>query len=478
MDPSWYIPRRTLLKGALRGAAVVMGLPMLEAMVKPLYANEAAAAAKPPPVRFATFFFPNGVPPGAYKIGGATADLGELTPILKPLEANKALVNVISNTWHPLANQAGGDGHYFKDAPFLTGTTINKTTGADINVGGISLDQLLAQHVGHETRLPSIELGTEPPYSGVDNNFQITQVYGGHISWSSPTTPVAREINPAEAFDRLFSAHAEGLDPKAMRKPSALSAEDELSLLDVINADAKLTRNRLGLADQRKMDEYLQSVRDLERRIAHDIKESKRARPTPKEALASMPALFEAIKPWRSQKNYRNHDYTGHIRLLLDIMAMAFWTDQTRVATLMTGVSVSGRNFSFLDGVGSGHHDTSHHSNEPGKLAEYEKISTWQVEQFNYFIDRLKEMKEFGATVLDRSCVLFGSGLGDGNAHSGRDLPIILAGRGGGAFKTGRHIACQNGERLTNVFLEITRAMGLKLPAFGDSTGGLKALAG
>jgi len=442
-------------------------------MVKPLYAGEPDAS-QPPPVRFGASFFPNGVPPKAWNLTGGTGPLGELSPILSPLSACKELVNVISNTWHPACNS--DDGHYFKDAPFLTRTTINKTTGADINVGGISLDQLLAQQIGGDTRLPSLELGTEPPRSGVDNHVGIIQVYGGHISWSTPTTPVAREISPAEAFAQFFREQAADIDRKAARKPSALSGEDELSLPDVIDADAKLTRQRLGRDDRRKLDEYLQSVRDLERRIAHDQREAKKSRPTPKEALASMPSLFDAVKTWRSG-DARSRDHTAHTRLLLDIMAMAYWTDQTRVATLMMGISVSGRNFSFLDGVNTNRHDTSHHMNDADKLKQYEKISTWHVEQFAYFVDLLKSMQEYGRTVLDRSCILCGSGLGDGNAHSGKDLPIFLAGRGGGAFTTGRHIACQSGEHLSNVYLEILKAMGVKQASFADSTGGLKAWA-
>lgn len=475
-DPTWYIPRRTFLRGALRGAAVAIGLPFLEAMVHPsLHAGEGDQVAEPP-TRLGVLFFPNGVPPKAWTPpGNTTGPLGELSPILAPLAALKDQVNVISNTWHPAVNS--GDGHYFKDAAFLTGTTITKTTGADINVGGISLDQLVAQEVGQNHRLASIELGTEPPRSGVDTNVQVTQVYGGHISWSSPTTPVAREIDPAEAFDRLFRDEAKDIDPKAVRAPSSLGVEDQLSILDIIGDDAKLARSRLGRADQRKMDEYLQSLRDLERRIAHDAKAAKTARPTPKEALASLPSMFEQVKLWRSgDQRYRDH--TARTRLLLDIMAMAYWTDQTRVASLMFGISVSGRNFSFIDGVSGGHHDISHHQDDPDKLRQYELIAKWHVEQLAYFLDRLKGMQEFGFTVLDRSCILFGSGLSDGNAHSPRNLPIILAGRGGGAFKPGRHIVCANGEKLSNVFLEITRAMGMKAGSFADSTGGLKALAG
>ncbi len=473
------IPRRTVLRGAIHGLAIGLGLPLLEGMGNRLMAaepgpagrQEPGAAGRKDPVRFVALFFPNGVPHQDWT-PAAAGPLTQLPPILAPLAAHSADMQVISNTWHKACNQ--GDGHYYKDAAWLTGTTITKTVGADINVGGISLDQLLAQQIGDNTRLPSLELGTEPPRAGVDNNVGITQVYGGHISWSSPTTPVAREIDPKSAFDRLFKLRDQAKAP-GQKGPVDLSIDDDISLLDVLKGDAQAMRNRLGQNDQRKLDEYLQSVRDLERRMTKEVNEARKPRRIDPLAVKSLPLLEKQARLHQGRGD-RNADHTARCRLMLDILTMALWTDQTRVASFMFGISVSGRNFSFLEGVNGGHHDMSHHDHDAGKLAAYSKISTWHSEQLAYFLERLSKIKEGGKRLLDNCAVLYGSGLGDGNTHSPRNLPIILAGRGGGAFVPGRHIACKDGTPLANVFVEILKATGSKATTFADATGGMPEL--
>lgn len=472
MIPSWRVPRRTFLRGLAKGAAVAIGLPLLEAMTAPsLWGADPKPAARAAPRRLATLFFPNGVHPKHWT-PSTVGPLGELPAILAPLAKAKQDVLVLSGLWHKATNS--GDGHYFKDAAFLTGTTISKTTGADLNVGGVSLDQHLAARLGHLTRLPSLELGTEPPRSGVDNNVQITQVYGGHISWSSPTTPVASELDPKAVFDRLFRPR--GQQRQAGKGPAQLGPMDDVSVLDGVVAEANALRAKVGIGDRRKLDEYLASVRDIERRIRDEVRRANAPRRVDPAAVRGLPALEEQARRF-DRRDPKQGGHQAHVRLMLDLLAMAWWTDTTRIGTFMFGISVSGRNFSFLPGVTSGHHDCSHHDNKADKLAMYQAISTWHVEQLAYFLDRLRAIKEGEGTLLDNSMVLFGSGLRDGNSHSPRDLPIILAGRGGGTLAPGRHLARKDGA-LCDLYLELMRRMGVEDKAFGDSGKGMPEIAG
>ncbi len=259
----WLLSRRTML----RGLGVAIALPLLEAMVPPpLLGSEPKVVPRKVPVRFAGIYMPNGVNPDHWT-PKAVGPLVELPQILAPLEKVKGEVTIISGLQHKLSFLA--DPHHGKCAAFLTGTTVKKTTGADINAGGISADQLAAQHLGQFTRLPSIELSTEHPSSYIDTLQQITCLYGCHISWSSPTTPMARETDPKQAFDRLFRGQggSAGAAP-----PRTLNPWDDRSVLDFVLDDSSGLRNRIGSADQRKLDEYLTSVREVERRIQGEIK--------------------------------------------------------------------------------------------------------------------------------------------------------------------------------------------------------------
>lgn len=462
------LSRRTLMRGAMRGVAASLALPWLEAMGPLLHAAEPGAAAKAgAPVRLAVLFFPNGVPDKRWT-PPAVGPLAELSPVLAPLAEHKDDVLVLSKLWHKATTKVQ-DGHYAKDAPFLTGMSIKPTTGADIDAGGISMDQLVASRIGAQTRLPSIELSTQPVPSGVDGTTNIARIYGGHISWTSPTTPSAREIDPKAAFDRLFKVRAPGATGAA-----ALGEADELSVLDIVRGDALSLRNKLGIADQRKLDEYMGSVRDLERRVQQDLRNAAKPRPVPPAALAALPGLGEYTRRFNRSDPKQGHQ--GHCRLMLDLMVMAFWTDATRVASFMFGNSVSGTNFGFLPGVTISHHDASHHENKPDKLAQYEKIAIWHVEQLAYLLGQLRKIKEGPGTLLDSSLVLFGSGLRDGNSHSPRDLPLVLAGRGGGV-KPGRHIAPAGKELpMCNLLVELLHRTGCPVQSFGDSTGRMSEL--
>ena len=257
-DKSWQISRRTMLKGL----GAMMGLPLLEAM-RPLAAlsGSASPVSRQVPVRLAVLYMPNGVHPEAWTpIGEGSAF--ELSPVLAPLAQVKKEILVCSELMN--AGSIVGDGHYVKTAAFLTGTTITKTTGSDLRSGGVSMDQVAAQRIGNLTPLPSLELGIEPVTTGVDTNVGYTRLYGSHIAWSTPTTPLAREIDPQLAFDRLFRS--------GRPTHSAARAQADQSVLDVVMTDARQLRGRLGKGDQQKLAEYLDSVRAVEKRIAFDAK--------------------------------------------------------------------------------------------------------------------------------------------------------------------------------------------------------------
>ncbi len=441
MKAEYPISRRTLLRGA--GAA--LALPWLEAM-QPARAATAAAAADP--VRLAVLFMPNGVHPDQWTPNGVGREYG-LSPTLEQLESMREQVLVLTNLWN--AGSDTGDGHYVKTAGLLTGTTITKTVGVDLNCNGVSLDQVVAQHLGRQTPLPSLELGTEPVAAGVDGTVGYTRVYGAHIAWRGPTSPLAKEINPQLVYERLFRA----------RRGSPTGQHDR-QLLDRVLGDARRLRTRLGVHDRQKMDEYLESVRSLEERL-------ERAAQPERAAWQPRGPLDPARKPPAGVPE----KHLEHVRLMLDMMALAFQTDTTRVCTFMFGNSVSNINFSFLDGVTGGHHSLSHHQKEEDKLRQYQLIGRWHVAQYAYFLRRLQEIKEGERTLLDNSLVLFGSDLRDGNAHDPHNLPILLGGRGGGRIASGEHRSYGKDTPLANLYLSMLAALGVPAARFADSTGPL-----
>jgi hypothetical protein len=459
------ITRRTVL----RGAGAMMGLPLLEAM-RPmsgaLAAMAAAGAAEDkPPVRLACLFWPNGCNPNAWTPGAQGKDYA-LSPILQPMARHKDDILVLTR----LSNQGTftGDGHYVKDAAWLTGTTIHRTTGADLNAGGVSMDQLAAKRIGVLTAIPSLELGVEPVTTGVDTNVGYTRLYGSHISWSSPTTPVAREINPKLAFDRLFRSNAGGR-----------AGRDDLSVLDLVADDTRALRGQVGQHDRRKLDEYLDSVRAVEKRIAYESSD-RRARyrddPQARKDIEALGGRVDTYKHDPGRLRERSMNHTDHVRLMLDILLLSFQTDSTRIATFMFGNSVSNKNFSFIEGVKGGHHEFSHHENDPEKMAQYQKITTWHLEQCAYLLDRMKQIREGEGTLLDHSMVLCGSALRDGNGHNPHDLPTVLAGRAGGTLSTGRHVAYAKDTPLCNLYMSMLDRIGAPVERFADSTGPLPGL--
>lgn len=455
-------------RAALRGLGVTMCLPLLEAM-GPLAAVAAPAGktgATAAPRRFAALYMPNGVHPHEWTPLGAGADF-TLSSVLSPLESLKSELLVLTE----LQNKAtfGGDGHYAKVGPFLTGVPIAKTTGSDLRCG-VSVDQIIAQRIGNLTPLPSLELSVEPVTMGVDTNVGFTRLYGSHISWSSPTTPVTREINPQLAFDRLFrrGAGAKNADP-----------EGDRSILDAVMDDARRLEKSVGRADRLKLSEYFESVRAVEKRIAYDAARRRGEYEGDPLARKEVERLGGRIKDYYADParlSERAIDHTEQVRLMLDVIALAFWTDSTRVATFMFGNEVSGKNFSFLEGVDGGHHQISHHENDKAKMEQYRRINVWHLEQYAYLLNRLRSIREGEGTLLDSCLVLFGSGMRDGNAHSPKNLPLVLAGRGGGSVAAGRHLVYPKGTPLCDLYRGILSRMGAPVPAFGDSGGELPGL--
>ena len=434
------LSRRTLLRGA--GAA--LALPWLEAMA-PL---KAASTGEKRPRRLGVLFMPNGVRQDAWTPQGKGSDF-TLSETLSPLEEFKKQLLIPTHLWNQASNV--GDGHYVKTSGFLTCQTISKSLGFDLNSNGISMDQIAANGLKGQTPLSSLELAISPVSIGVDTNVGYTRVYGSHIAWSRPTRPLAREINPRLAFERLL---------RVTQPSEGENARDRL-LLDRVLGDARELKKKLGAGDQSRVDDYLESVRSLEKRIEQaSLPEGRSWQPAanmdPMEKPAGIPQT-----------------HAEHVRLMLDMMALAFQTDSTRVCTFMFGNAVSNTNFTFLDGVSGGHHSLSHHENKAENLVQYQKIAQWHVAQYGYLLGRLSEMKEGEGNVLDHSMILFGSGLRDGNSHSPRNLPLVIAGRAGGRLQTGQHLVCEPNTPLSNLYVSLLSAFGTPVDRFADSTGPL-----
>jgi hypothetical protein len=461
MEKTWMIPRRTFLKGA----GVMLSVPVLNAMGKvlPEASPEAAAAttvkkAVQAPVRMACIYFPNGV----WEKRWFPTEAGEnytMPFALEPLERHRKEMLVFSGLDKKNSHQ--GDGHYAKTANYLTGLPVRKTPGKDINVGGVSIDQLAAQQIGKHTPLPSLELGIDPVVSGIDSNVGYTRLYGCYISWRNPSTPIAKEINPRLAYQKLFGVMKARHNSSADKKKT----EDDKALLDLVLDDAHRLRNKLGRDDQFKLDEYLDSVRDVERRLEFFSKPAAANEWKPSSEPGEDIALPKGAPG----------DHQEHVRLMLDLMALAFWTDSTRISSFMFANDVSPKNFGALvPGCGGSHHEFSHHQNQKEKYEPYSKINRWHCEQLAYFLDKLKSIKEGDRTLFENSMILFGSSFSDGNRHDPNNIPIILAGTAGGKIKSGRHIPCKKDTPLCNLYVSMLDQMGTPVESFGDSTQALE----
>lgn len=451
------ISRRTMLKGL--GAA--LALPWMEAMGRRLYGAEVLSR---PPLRTAFVFMPNGVNPEHWTPPG-TGERWELTPMLRPLARVKDDILLLENLFH--TKTAGRNGHWPKVPAWLHGGYVVRTSGRDLDVGGTSVDQVMAQHIGDRTPLPTLELGIDPTRSGVDNvGGGFAKVYGSHIAWRDPHTPVPKEIIPQLAFDRLFRTASaapvvSGFNPN---QPAVIQSlqRDETSVLDLVREEAQSIKRRISANDNLKLQEYMESVRSIEKRIEATLKPQKR---WINEGRFDLPRPGPGIPS----------DHREHVRLMLDILVLAFWTDSTRIATFMFGDAQSGRNFDFL-GIKGSWHSLSHHLNEAKTKANYEAIATWHIGEFAYLVEKMRSLDEGGTSLLDNSMILFGSSLKDGNRHDHKNLPLVLAGRAQGTLRPGRRVIAPPETPLCNLHLAMLHRNGIMLPSFGDSTGVLQGL--
>jgi len=439
-----HLDRRMFLRGM--GAAIA--LPMLDAM-RPALATEPAKS----PLRLAFTYIPNGVTMRDWK-PAATGEAFEFSRILKPLEPFRRDVFVLSGLDHHNAEALGDGGgdHARAGACFLTGVHPKKTAGADIQ-SGVSVDQIAARKFEAVTRVPSLELGCEDSRTvgGCDSGYSCA--YTNSISWRGPQTPLPPETNPRIAFERLFGDD----DFNSSPEDRARRAAQRRSILDVVNGRTQRLVRDLGPSDRRKIDEYLTGIREIERRIEVAEKDERKFTPS-MEKPAGVPVSF-----------------AEYLKIMFDLQVLAFQADLTRVSTLVVGREASVRTYNEI-GVGDPHHPLSHHRNVPENLEKLSKINAFHVSLFAYFLERLKNTKEGGSNLLDRSMVVYGSAIADGNTHSHFDLPVILAGSGGGKLRPGRHIQYAKGTPMTNLYVALLEHLDIRMEKLGDSNGRLEHL--
>jgi hypothetical protein len=443
-----HIDRRTFL----RGVGTAVALPVLERMLPMTALATTPKEAKQ--VRMAFMFVPNGVNMKEWT-PAAEGVIDALPSILEPLAPVKNSINVLTglSQFHAEANGDGPGDHARSTACFLTGVQPKKTSGADIHAG-ISVDQVAAMHIGNQTKFASLELGCEGGGVNGDCDSGYSCAYSSSISWRSAETPVAKETNPRLVFDRLFGNE----NPDETRESRTRRNLLKQSLLDFVSDDAARLKGQLGLRDRRKLDEYFQGIREIEERLL-------KFESTQAERVAA-----GVVRP-----NGVPADYGEHIRLMTDMMILAFQADLTRVSTMMFANDGSNRSYAQI-GVPEGHHDMSHHGGNPVKLEKKRKIDHYHVEQLAYALKKMASIKELDGSLLDNSLIVYGAGISDGNRHNHDNLPILLAGHGGFGMPSGRHVVYQDHTPLNNLFVSMLDRVGVNVDKLGDSTGDLKGL--
>jgi len=430
----------------LKASGVSIGLPWLESVNA--FASDAAvdraSGGLRPPTRFAAMVFPNGVQIDDWG-GTGEGENFQLRSLLQPLEPFQRKLTIPSGLWHERLEQRPG--HDGKTSGFLTGIENYKLDGNRLKAA-VSIDQLIAQKIGNETPLPSFCLGIKPDTT---TQLDLIPIFRSYISWSSPSQPAPKEIDPRFAFDRLF---ADG-DRQRQNK----------SILDAVLEQAHGLKGSVSSADGQKLEEFLESVRDVEKRVEKvDQPEKARWQPSTPPANLRRPAI-------------RPDDREPHTQLMLDMIVLAFQMNKTRVATFMFDNGGCTGNFSFLAGVTEEWHATSHHRDRPEIKRQYETINRWHVAQLAYMLKQMDSIQEGDGTLLDHSMILMGSELSDGNRHTAHNLPLILAGGGSGTIRTGRALAYPEHTPFARLFVAIAQRMGVKLDSFADATQPLANLA-
>jgi hypothetical protein len=407
-----------------------------------------AAEAPAAPLRLAYVYVPNGVVMDHWRPEKEGTDF-ELPSILEPLSPLKSEINVLTGLTQDKAhaNGDGGGDHARALSTFLTGVQVRKTHGADIQAG-VSADQIAASQVGKLTRFASLEIGCEAGSLAGNCDSGYSCAYSHSIAWRTESTPVAKEINPRLVFERLFTNGRPGETAEARAKREKYSK----SILDFVADDAKGLHKQLGLSDQRKLDEYLSAIRDIEQRIARADQG-----PAVSEDQMKLPEGVPA-------------EYSEHLKILGDLMVLAFQTDTTRICTYIFADEGSNRSYKNI-GISEGHHELSHHGRNKDKLESLRKINHFHMQHFAYILDKMRNTKEGDGTLLDHSMVVYGSGISDGDRHNHNDLPVVLAGRGNGTLTPGRHLTYKDGTPMANLHLSLLDRLGCKVEKLGDSNG-------
>lgn len=451
--PTINLGRRAFLRGL--GASVALpSFRSLGAEVKAVAAARGVTATGAP-LRMAYLYVPNGVIMDKWRPEGVGSDF-KLNESMSSLAAFKNDFQILKG-FEQTNGFAGPDGagdHARAGATFLTGARPRKTAGSDIRLG-ISADQMAANYLGGETRLPSLELSCDAVRKSGNCDSGYSCAYQYNLSWRSPTQPMTPESNPRLVFERLFGAGTHEERQKGLAKRRA----EKRSILDIVMDDAKAMNDQLGRNDRQKLDEYITGVREIERRI----EKAESFGPPPQPGVDAPDEGVPVV-------------YQEHIRLLFDMLLLAFKTDQTRISSFLLAHDGSNRSFSEL-GFNEGHHSLSHHRREQDKMDKIAKIDAFYTRQLAYFLERMKATEDVdGNTLLHNSMIVWGSGLSDADRHTHNDLPIIVAGNGGGKFQTGRHVEVPENTPLNNLYMRMLHEAGAKVDRIGDSTGVLQGI--
>ena len=444
------LPRRAFLRGV--GAAIA--LPLLDSMV-PAFAATRDTAEKPIS-RLGVVYVPHGAVMDKWT-PTATGKNFELSPILEPLAPFRDQLLVVSGLDNRPALHREGEpvaGHGPITGAFLTGAHAKPTEGANVE-SGVSMDQIAAAHFAKDTQLASLELGLEENDIAGACDVGYSCAYINSISWRTPTTPLPVQNNPRAVFERLFGDS--DTTESAARRARLLK---EASILDAVTVKVARLQAKLGASDRNKLDEYLESVRDIERRIQKAEEQSDRDLPLMERPSGAIPATFEA-----------------HCKVMMDLQVLAYQTDMTRVITFMISKELSNHTYPEI-GVPEPHHPLSHHQERPESLEKLVKLQTFHMQMFAYYLEKLRSTPDGDGSLLDHILIMYGSGMGNSNLHDPRNLPMLVAGGGSGRIDTGNHIRCPEGTPLSNLFLTLLNKVGVPAENIGDSTGQIQQISG